>query len=329
MDDIITYADTPEELVKRLEIIFERLQKFGITVNPEKVRVGMTEVEYVGHLIDHYGLSFSKEKREKVLDFRLPKTAKHMKSFLGLINQFRDHVPNYGDLVAPLHAMIPNYKKNSNVPLQWTEELKERFYLVQKEVSSCQKLFFLDEVSPIYLHTDASNYGIGGYLFQVVDGVKYPIRFISRTLNERERKWNTVEKEAYAIFYSLLELEHLIRDRKFALRTDSKNLTYMNTESSPKVKRWKLAIQHYDFDLQHIKGEDNTEADAFSRLVHFPEKQEEPMMLCNLEALNTLDPSIFEKIKSVHGTFQGHGGVERTMTLLKKAKKRGMACERM
>jgi hypothetical protein len=79
MDDIITYADTPEELVKRLEIIFERLKEFGITVNPEKVRVGMTEVEYVGHLIDHCGLSFSKEKREKVLDFRLPKTAKHMK----------------------------------------------------------------------------------------------------------------------------------------------------------------------------------------------------------------------------------------------------------
>ena len=56
MDDIINFADTPEQSVKRLEIIFERLKKFGVTVNPEKVRVGMTEVDYVGHVMDHYGL---------------------------------------------------------------------------------------------------------------------------------------------------------------------------------------------------------------------------------------------------------------------------------
>ena len=328
MDDIITLADTIDELLQRVEVILIRLKSFGVTVNPEKVKIGLQEVEYVGHLIDYLGLSFTQEKRDKVLDFRLPTSAKQMKSFLGLTNQFRDHVPQYGTLVAELHAMIPNYKKNSNVPLKWTTELQNQFYLVQKEVSSCQKLFFLDDTSPVYLHTDASNYGIGAYLFQVVDQKVQPIRFISRTLNARERRWNTCEKEAYAIFYALVELEHLIRDRQFTLRTDSRNLTFLNSDKSPKVMRWKLAIQHFDFCVQHIKGVDNIEADAFSRLVHLPKKEEDPLELSNMEVVTELQEEtklpidIYQTIKSVHGGIHGHGGVTRTLSLLATAKKK-------
>ena len=38
---------------------------------------------------------------------------------------------------------------------------------------------------------------------------KIPIQFISKKLNETELKWNIVEKEAYAIFYSMMKLDHL------------------------------------------------------------------------------------------------------------------------
>ena len=54
-----------------------------------------------------------------------------------------------------------------------------------------------------------------------------------------------------------MKLEHLIRDCHFTLKTDHKNLTFINTDFRGKVKRWKLAIQHFDFDIEYIKGEDN------------------------------------------------------------------------
>ena len=40
---------------------------------------------------------------------------------------------------------------------------------------------------------------------------------------------------------------------------------YINVNPKSKVQRWKLAIQHYDFDIEHIAGKDNIIADAFSR----------------------------------------------------------------
>ena len=97
LDDILVYAKTKEELSENLKIVLNRLKKFGLTVNPDKVKINMNEVEYVGHLIDNYDVSFTQEKRDKVLDFRLPVKEKELKQFLGLISQFRDHVPNFAD----------------------------------------------------------------------------------------------------------------------------------------------------------------------------------------------------------------------------------------
>ena len=122
LDDILVFAETKEELVENTTIVLERLRGHNITVNPEKVKMGLTEVEYVGHLIDKHGISFTNEKKSKVIDFRLPEKAHEMKSFLGLCSQYRDHIPQYAQLSAPLHDMISNYSKRSRQRLQWTDE---------------------------------------------------------------------------------------------------------------------------------------------------------------------------------------------------------------
>ena len=38
---------------------------------------------------------------------------------------------------------------------------------------------------------------------------KFQYNLFPKKLNETELKWNIVEKEAYAIFYSMMKLDHL------------------------------------------------------------------------------------------------------------------------
>ena len=64
-------------------------------------------------------------------------------------------------------------------------------------------MYFIDETSPIRLYTDASDYGIGGVLFQVVNNEWKPIAFISKSLSASQINWSTIQKEAYAIFLLL------------------------------------------------------------------------------------------------------------------------------
>ena len=55
----------------------------------------------------------------------------------------------------------------------------------------------------------------------------------------------------------------------------------MNTDLKQKVQRWKLAIQEYDFDIEHIPGKDNIVADGLSRYCEFPTEFQENLMQTN------------------------------------------------
>merc|ERR1711916_322603 len=112
---------------------------------------------------------------------------------------------------------------------------------------------------------------------------KMPIQLISKKLNNAESGWNIVEKEMYSIFYAMMKLDHLLRNQYFILQTDSKILSHMNTDHKDKVKRWKIAIQHFNFDVLHIDGKDNIEADALSSLAPFPSKDSPDVSLNSLE----------------------------------------------
>ena len=122
----------------------------------------------------------------------------------------------------------------------------------------------------MYLHTDASDFGIGAHLFQLKDGKELPIAFLSKALNPTEIKWSVPERECYAIFFALVKYKYLLRDIKFTLRTDHRNLTFLNESFQQKVKRWKIAIMHFNFDIEHIPGKDNVVTDALSRLIKIP-----------------------------------------------------------
>jgi hypothetical protein len=315
LDDIIVYGDTEEEFLNNLSQVFERLRKFGITVNPAKCRFGLSEIEYVGHVINENGLTFSTEKREEVLNFPLPTTHKGMKQFLGLANYFRDNVQNHSMLVKPLQDMVEGYSKNR--PLKWTPELIDVFNEVRIKVGECPALSFMREDLPVFLHTDASDYGIGAYLFQKspTEDVELPVAFISKSLTKERLRWSVPEKEAYAIFYAFQKLEYLIRDVYFILCTDHKNLTYINEEGSPKVRRWKLAIQEYNFDIEYIKGEDNVVADALSRLCAHTSDTEEQLCVFDDHALSIPNKK-YKLIAKVHNSTAGHNGVEKTLQKL-------------
>ena len=120
LDDIITWGETLEELIQNLTQIFSKLRKFGIFINPDKIKIGLSEIEYVGHTIDRYGEKFSQKKQDQVLNFKKPINVKDMKSFLGVIGQFREHVDHFGDLTSPLYEIVENYQSSRNNKINWT-----------------------------------------------------------------------------------------------------------------------------------------------------------------------------------------------------------------
>ena len=80
IDDIIIPAKTEEQFIERVRLVLTRFRKFNVTANPKKCDFGLSQVEYVGHVMDEHGLSFSREKVAEVLDFPVPTVMKGLKS---------------------------------------------------------------------------------------------------------------------------------------------------------------------------------------------------------------------------------------------------------
>jgi len=182
IDDVLIHGRDHETFLANVRKVFERLREFNIIVNPAKTKLGLAEVEYVGHVISATGTSFTEEKRLKVLKFPLPETQKNLLQFIGLANYFRDHVPNMTEMVQPLRKLIPLKKYKGSGKLIWTPEAIAAFEFCQVAISNCQELYFLEDTATPILQTDASDYGIGGYVFMITNGKVRVVRFFSKAL---------------------------------------------------------------------------------------------------------------------------------------------------
>ena len=144
--------------------LFERFRKHNVYLKANKCYFGFKELEFVGKVLSEEGLKISRTKIQSVLDFPLPTVGKQLKSFLGTVNYLRDFVHNHSIIVKPLHDLIANYDKTRRIV--WTPETTAAFHEMKLQVSRCSTIHFMSDTAPITLHTDASDYGVGGYLFR-------------------------------------------------------------------------------------------------------------------------------------------------------------------
>ena len=104
----------------------------------------------------------------------------------------RDFVGGYSTISQPLHQLLTDYNKSHTVV--WTPESTAAFHEMKLAISKCTTLHFMRDTAPITLHTDASDYGVGGYLFQTVDGIDQPVAFVSRSLDKSQLRWSVIQK---------------------------------------------------------------------------------------------------------------------------------------
>jgi transposase InsO family protein len=316
LDDVIIFGDTPTEFIERMRTLFTRFRLKNICLKASKCKFGLSKIEYVGRTISKEGVSMSTKKINSVLDIPKPMVNTQLRSFLGLANYFKDFVPNHSNVVSPLFKMVDHSAKKQTA-LKWTPEGDAAFINIRLLIANSPTLYFIKNDAPIYLMTDASDYGIGGYLYQVINYDKQLVALVSKSLTPTQLAWSTIQKEAYAIFFCCTHLDNLLRDRQFTILTDHKNLTFIKQASNPMIVRWHLALQELDFEILFVPGVDNVIADAMSRLCINNKPEVPTSILSAIHGQYVINNENYQNISKVHNAMVGHGGVERTLRKLR------------
>jgi hypothetical protein len=306
IDDLIVFGMSHDELLENLEKVLTRLVKLGFKLKQSKCHFGLTRVRYLGFEVDGNGTRIAQDRVEAIKMIARPNSTKELRSFLGITNYLRQYVPNYATAVKPLTTQMRAKR------LIWNEECEAAFVFIKQSIASAPLLHHMNYERPIYVQTDASDEGIAGHVYQM-DGVTIQtVCYLSKSFNDQQRRWSTIEKECFAVVYTINKCEHWLRGYSFNLLTDCKNLLWMNNSKVPKVQRWSLYLQEFTYTIHHIKGTDNCVCDGLTRLRQIEVGEETLAMLCDDE----VDTWITDSIELVHNDDVGHHGVSATVRKL-------------
>ncbi|KAL0880304.1 hypothetical protein ABMA27_002756 [Loxostege sticticalis] len=269
LDDICCTGIDRVSHLNNLRQILGRLKEMGLTVKLEKCSFLQKSVNYLGFVIDENGLHPDHKKVEAISNAPLPGDATQLRSFLGLLNYYGKFIPKLSIILQPLHELL---KKGVN--WNWSTECNKAFNEAKQALTCDRVLAHYEEGRPLVLSVDSSAYGLGAVLaHRYPDGSERPVSCVSRTLNEAERNYSQIDKEALAIFYGITRHHQYLFGRKFELRTDHKPLSYIfgskvgiPQTAASRLQRWAARLAAYDFTIHFVKSVENGPADALSRL---------------------------------------------------------------
>ena len=182
VDDCLCLSNSLEEHLTHLDLLLTNLYEANITVNFKKSQFFRREINYLGYCLSVEGLSPMPDKVKAIQNFPRPRNQKQLKGFLGLTNFYNRFTSRYAETTSLLIQLLKKERC-----FKWTEQHDRQFNLVKELFIDTVILKHPDLKKQYYLQTDASNYALGGQLFQYDDeGHIAVVAFTSRTFKGAE-----------------------------------------------------------------------------------------------------------------------------------------------
>uniref|UniRef100_A0A0K0FZC3 RNA-directed DNA polymerase n=1 Tax=Strongyloides venezuelensis TaxID=75913 RepID=A0A0K0FZC3_STRVS len=265
-DDLLLITQGGEEHhLYMLEKILDTLEKKNCKLNIEKCELLRKELTFLSWKFDGVSASPSPTSVAKYINSKLPKTKGALYATLQAYNYFRTAISDYTTRTHDLYKLSYGNKKDI---IKWTPDLTQKFQNITNYIIQEPKIYLPLQESVFYLHTDASQHGLGGCLSQKdINEQVYPIGFISIPLKPTKKHRSATYLELLAIKKTLELFSPLLVGSTLQIYTDHRPLTHLiSTSISPRFIDLIESIMSYNVNIQYLNGPNNQTADWLSRL---------------------------------------------------------------
>ena len=145
-----------------------------------------------------------------------------MRGFLSLCSFYRKFVHKFADKV----QLMTELARHDSVE-KWTEAHTQEFEGIKKALCDAPILKAPDFSKAFVIHTDASNYALGGTLLQLgEDGTtEHVVAYYSRKFQSAERNYSAQERECLALIDSVKHWRPYVDSSiEWVARTDHERL---------------------------------------------------------------------------------------------------------
>jgi len=164
LDDIVIASSSYADHVRHVTLVVKRLNEVNLRLSLKKLKLAYPEIIVIGNKVSKEGVTAAVEKLDKMAHWRgnPVRTLKQLQRRLGFMNYFREYVPLYSRLMAPLEKL-----RSEGNRIVWKPEHDA---IVNKfEKILCQQIMisYPDFTKQMVVATDASKYGLGAVLYHV------------------------------------------------------------------------------------------------------------------------------------------------------------------
>ena len=227
LDDILVFSKSETDHLQHLKLVFERLQKFGLNIKPNKCIFGVNQLDFLSHQISSRGIAPSENRVNVIRNFPRPTCLKELQKFIGMINFYHRFIPKLAEDLGPLYEIVANLQNSKNKQIAcWSQACEANFNKIKQKLADATLLVNPNPNFEIRLTVDASNVAIGAVLEQKNLNIWEPLAYFSRKLSKSERSYSAFDRELLAIFASIKHFQYFLETRQFQTYTDHKPLTH-------------------------------------------------------------------------------------------------------
>ena len=270
-DDIAIFSQSDDPLVhlQHLEAVLSSLREHQLLAKGSKCEFMRREAEFLGFMVSGDGVRPLPSKIEAVIQIPVPETITHLRSFLGMCNFFRAHLPAFAEVSSPLTELLKG-SKSGRQRLQWTLECDHAFAQLKDMLTSAPLLRHFDPSLRTAVHIDASQHAVGAVLLQweAHEQDPRPVCFLSRKLQGSQWHYDARNAEALAAQVALAAWRPLLYGVPFELVSDHASLRHLFQQKAPSARILRLCefLAEFDFqEVQYVRGTANIVPDFLSR----------------------------------------------------------------
>ena len=216
---ICGYGTTTEEAIvshdTNLCLFLDRTRKRGLKLNPEKVKLRLDSVPFIGHLLTSKGLAPDPDKVSSIVNMPTPTNPKSLQQLLGMAQYLSKFLPQLSAVSEPLRQL-----GRKDTEWSWSEVHDKAVTQLKNLICKAPILHYFDPAMEVTLQCDASNGGLGYALLQQGQ----PVAFAAQGLTLAEKNYAQIEKEMLAIVCGCEKFDQYIYGNKVTVETDHKPL---------------------------------------------------------------------------------------------------------
>ncbi|GKA84242.1 reverse transcriptase domain-containing protein [Tanacetum coccineum] len=212
-----------------------RCEETRLVLNWEKCHFIVKEGIVMGHNISSVGIDVDKAKVDVIAKLPYPINIKGIRSFLGHAGFYRRFIKDFSKIARPMTQLLMKDTK-----FVFSDDCIQAFNILKKKLTTSLVIIAPDWNLDFELMCDASDYAKGAVLGQRIDKKFRPNYYASKTMNDAEEHYTTIEKELLAVVYAFDKFRSYLVMCKTIVYTNHSALKYLfsKQDAKPRLIKW-------------------------------------------------------------------------------------------